>query len=71
MSGMIYPIDAMSAPLQVISSILPARWYIEIVRKVMIQGVSVVFVLKEIAILALMAFVLIMISLKKFKIRLE
>ena len=45
-----FPIDAMSAPLQAISSILPARWYIEIVRKVMIQGVSVVFVLKEIAI---------------------
>jgi ABC-2 type transport system permease protein len=37
----------------------------------MYQGVSVVFVLKEIAILVLMAFVLIMISLKKFKIRLE
>ena len=71
MSGMIFPIDAMSVPLQAISSILPARWYIEIVRKVMIQGVSVVFVLKEIAILVLMAFVLIMISLKKFKIRLE
>ena len=71
MSGMIFPIDAMSVPLQAISSILPARWYIEIVRKVMIQGVSVFFVLKEIAILVLMAFVLIMISLKKFKIRLE
>lgn len=51
--------------------ILPARWYIQAVRKLMIEGVPVVLVYKEIGILLLMATVLITISIKKFKYRLE
>ena len=57
--------------LQWISDILPARWYIQAVRKLMIEGVPVVLVYKEIGILLLMATVLITISIKKFKYRLE
>ncbi|WP_321480698.1 ABC transporter permease [uncultured Bacteroides sp.] len=71
LSGMVFPIDGMPTILQVISTFIPARWYIDIVRKVMIEGVSIVLVAKEIAILSLMALVLIIVSLKKFKIRLE
>ena len=54
-----------------IINIIPARWYIQAVRKLMIEGVPVVLVLKEISILLLMAIVLITISIKKFKYRLE
>ena len=50
---------------------IPARWYIQAVRKLMIEGVSVVLVFKEIGILLLMATVLITVSIKKFKYRLE
>jgi ABC-2 type transport system permease protein len=57
--------------LQIISDILPARWYIQAVRKLMIEGVDITLVLKEVGILALMAAVLITISFKKFKNRLE
>lgn len=71
LSGMIFPVESMPVVLQVISDVLPARWYIEIVRKVMIEGVDISLVLKEAGILALMAVVLITISLKKFKHRLE
>ena len=53
------------------TDILPARWYIQAVRKLMIEGVPVVLVYKEIGILLLMATVLITISIKKFKYRLE
>ena len=71
LSGMIFPVESMPIVLQVISDIIPARWYIQAVRKLMIEGVPVVLVLKEIGILLLMAVVLITISIRKFKYRLE
>ncbi len=71
LSGMIFPIESMPWILQAISDLIPARWYIQAVRKLMIQGVSVVQVIREISILSLMAVVLITVSLKKFKYRLE
>ena len=71
LSGMIFPIESMPLILQGISDVLPARWYIQAVRKLMIEGVDISLVLKEISILAFMAIVLITISFKKFKNRLE
>lgn len=71
LSGMIFPVESMPVVLQVISDVLPARWYIQAVRKLMIEGVDISLVVKEIVILSLMAFVLITISFKKFKNRLE
>lgn len=71
LSGMIFPIESMPAILQGISAILPARWYIQAVRKLMIEGVDVSFVLMEISILAVMAVLLISVSFKKFKNKLE
>lgn len=71
LSGMIFPIESMPLILQCISDVLPARWYVQAVRKMMIEGVPVVLVYKEIVILLLMAIVLITISIKKFKYRLE
>ena len=37
LSGMVFPIESMPWPLRGISCILPARWYITAVRKLMIQ----------------------------------
>ncbi|MDR2914972.1 MAG: ABC transporter permease [Tannerella sp.] len=71
LSEMMFPIESMPQPLQWISAIVPARWYIEAVKKVMIQGVEIQFVLKEIGVLVVMAGILIVISLKKFKTRLS
>lgn len=71
LSGMIFPIESMPLVLQIISDILPARWYIQAVRKLMIEGVDITLVLKEVGILAFMTAVLITISFKKFKNRLE
>lgn len=70
LSGMMFPIENMPLPLQYFSSILPARWFIAGVRKLMIQGVDIQYAAKEFAILGLMAVVLVSVSLKKFKIRL-
>ncbi len=71
LSGMIFPIESMPKILQWISAIIPARWYIEAIKKVMIQGVEIQFVFKEIAILTAMAVGLMMFSLSKFKTRLN
>jgi ABC-2 type transport system permease protein len=66
-----FPIESMPKILQWISTIVPARWYIEAVKKLMIQGVDVQFVAKEFMILAAMSIALIFISLKNFKTRLS
>ena len=70
LSGMIFPVESMPAILQWISSIVPARWYIEAVKKIMIQGVEIQFIVKQLCILTVMAAGLIVFSLKRFKIRL-
>lgn len=71
LSGMIFPVESMPLPLRVISDFLPARWYIQAVRKLMIEGVDISLVLTEVGILFFMAVVLILISFKNFKNRLE
>jgi ABC-2 type transport system permease protein len=57
--------------LQWVSAVLPMRWFIQAVRKVMIQGVDMVYVVKEFLILAGMIALLLFVSLKTFKIRLK
>ena len=69
--GMIFPIESMPAVLQWISNIIPARWYIQAVKKVMIEGLGMAAVWHEALILSGMAALLIGLSLKKFKERLE
>ncbi|MDR0745972.1 MAG: ABC transporter permease, partial [Mediterranea sp.] len=71
LSGMIFPIESMPAVLQWISGLIPARWYIDLVKRIMIQGVDITLVGKPVAVLAIMAVALISVSLKKFKNRLE
>lgn len=71
LSGLVFPIESMPTVLQWISAIVPARWYIEAIRKIMIQGVGIEFVMREFGILAVMTCFLLVLSLKKFKTRLS
>ena len=71
LSGFIFPIENMPVILQRISDIVPARWYISAVKTIMIQGLGISYVLKEVAVLTFMGIVLVTVSLKKFKVRLE
>ncbi|WP_373723493.1 ABC transporter permease [Bacteroides heparinolyticus] len=71
LSGMMFPIESMPPVLQWISTIVPARWYIEAVKKIMIQGVELQYVAKELFILVVMATGLLLFSLKQFKTRLS
>ncbi|MAO07841.1 MAG: multidrug ABC transporter permease [Alteromonas sp.] len=71
LSGFIFPISSMPLPLQVISNIIPAKWFIIIVKGIMLKGIGIGFIFKETAILVLMTLLFIGISVKKYKIRLE
>lgn len=71
LSGIIFPIESMPSILQVLSCLIPARWYVETVRRLMIEGVPLVYVWKEVAVMCLMAVVLITATARKFKNRLE
>lgn len=70
-SGMVFPIESMPDAIQNVSCFVPTRWYVDAARKLMIQGVESVYVIKDAVILGIMLIVLITISLKLFKIRLE
>ncbi|MBP1630675.1 MAG: multidrug transporter permease [Bacteroidetes bacterium] len=71
LSGMMFPIENMPWILQFISNIIPARWFVAAIRKIMIMGVEVRYIVNEMVILVTMIIVLVAISLKKFKQRLE
>ena len=71
MSGMLYPVESMPYVFQLIAQIIPAKWYIEAIRKIMIEGVPFVFVLKETGVLLTMTVVIFTAAVKKFNDRIE
>lgn len=71
LSGMLYPIENMPVILQWLSDIVPAKWYISAVRDIMIKGLSFPSILKEVGILFGMAVFLVVVSVKRFKVRLN
>ncbi|MFT3935330.1 MAG: ABC transporter permease [Chitinophagaceae bacterium] len=70
-TGFMFPIENMPKPLQIISHIVPSRWYYVIVKSIMIKGLGFAAIWKETLILLAMTMLLLFISLKKFKIRLQ
>jgi len=71
LSGFIFPISSMPLPMQIISNIIPAKWFIIIVKAVMLKGASVSVIWKETLILIGMTAAYILLSIKKYKNRLE
>ena len=70
LSGMIFPVESMPQILQWIAAVVPPRYYIQAMRKLMVMGVGVGDVLQELAVLAAMALFFLGIALAKFKKRL-
>ena len=71
LSGFMFPIENMPVPLRVISNIVPAKWFYIIVKNVMIKGVGFEFIWKETLILVGMTIFFMIVSIRKFKTRLE
>lgn len=71
LSGMIFPVENMPGVLQALSCVIPARWYIAAVRKLMIQALPFAAVWRECTILLVMTLGLIAVALRKFNDKLE
>lgn len=71
LSGFMFPIENMPIPLQVISNVIPAKWYYIMIKNIMIKGTGISIIWKQMMILSGMMMVLFAIAVKKFKIRLE
>lgn len=69
-SGIIFPCESMPVVLQYFSDIIPAKWYIIMVRKVMIEGVGFEYIYPEFLILLLMTLFLLAVSVSLFRKRL-
>jgi len=69
-SGFLFPVENMPLPLQIISNVVPAKWYYIIVKAVMIKGLGFMAVWKETLILVVMTLILLGVSIKNFKTRL-
>ena len=70
LSGIIFPCESMPVALQMLSDIIPAKWFIIMVKKIMIQGAGLEAVAKEFAVLTGMMVFLLVVSIKNFKTRL-
>jgi len=71
LSGMMFPLESMPGFFQVIANIIPAKWYVIILRRLMIQGTPVVYIIKELLILVGIWLVVMAAALKKFNDKLE
>lgn len=71
LSGYMFPIENMPVVLQVISNVVPARWYYVIVKDIMLKGLGFSSIWKETVILTGMTIFFTLLALRNFKIRLE
>lgn len=71
LSGMMFPIENMPEILQVFSNIVPARWYIDAMRKIMIEGLDFADVFNDFIIILGMTVFILAVALKKFNDKLE
>ena len=71
LSGMMFPVESMPTVLQWVSAVVPPRYYIDCMRKLMIIGMGIGDVMKEVLILLGFTVLLLTVALKKFNVRLE
>jgi len=71
LSGFIFPIANMPLVLQALCQLMPPRWFIVILKNIMLKGTGFNYIWFETSVLILMTSIFIFLSYKKFKIRLE
>lgn len=70
LSGMLFPIESMPRVLQWVSFLVPAKWYIEAVKVMMIQGLGIRYCLDAVLVMTGFLTVITGLSVIKFKDRL-
>lgn len=70
LSGFIYPIENMPRVLQWLTMVMPPRYFITVIKAIMLKGVGLTYIWKETLIMGGMTTIFILLSLRNFKIRL-
>ena len=70
LSGFIFPLASLPAWLQALSCIVPATYFLQIIRGIMLKGAGLYVLWQPIAVLFGMGLLLTIVSIKKFRIRL-
>jgi ABC-2 type transport system permease protein len=69
LSGMVFPLASMPRILQVLSNIVPAKWFIVVARGIMLKGVGLEHLWKETLVLTGMTMAFMIIAVRSFKAR--
>jgi ABC-2 type transport system permease protein len=70
LSGFIFPVSSMPVPLQVLSHIIPASYYLQVVRGIILKGVGLPELWQPLLALTAEGLLLFGISIRKFKVKL-
>jgi ABC-2 type transport system permease protein len=70
LSGMIFPLASLPGWLRVVTYVVPARWFVVISRGIMLKGVGVEYLWRELLVLAAMLALLLLAAVRSFKARL-
>ncbi len=71
LSGMLFPVESMPRVLQWIAAVIPPRYYIDAMRKLMIMGAGIADIAREAGILVGMTILFLIAALAKFNSRLD
>jgi ABC-2 type transport system permease protein len=71
LSGFIFPIDQMPGVIQVVTHIIPARYYMSIIRAVFLKGTPLVLIWEDMLALLILATVLVLVATQSFQKRLR
>jgi ABC-2 type transport system permease protein len=71
LSGFLFPIEQMPTVLQWITRILPARYYVSLLKKIFLKGTPTALLYADLIPLAVFAFVLALLATRSFHKRLD
>jgi len=70
LSGFIFPVKSMPVFLQAITCFIPATYFLEIIRGIVLKGIGISILLKPVVILSAIGLFLIFVSIKRFRVKL-
>ena len=71
LSGFIFPVESMTLPFQILTAIIPARWYMTLTRSLFLRAPDFAMIAPSLSALAALAGVFVWFARKKFKTDLE
>lgn len=71
LSGYIYPVENMPLVIKIIANLIPAKWFITIMKDIMLKGAGLEVVWRDTLVLCGFTALFILLSIKNFKVRLK